>query len=123
MYKGSYNTNGDYTGFYVKELHQHIPEPNIELNEEQWQQALSKNYKVVNGLHTYSPYAQNQEENLESIRLKRDNLLLESDWTQLSDSPITEEKKLDWKIYRQQLRDVTINNNLVNIVWPTPPEE
>lgn len=122
MHKGTYDQNGEYTGFYVEGIHGDIPVPNIELNEEEWQQALSKDYKVIDGVHIYSPYVQNQEEILESIRMSRNKLLLESDWTQLIDSPLIEEKKMEWRNYRQILRDITSNNDLANIIWPTKPE-
>lgn len=55
------------------------------------------------------------------VRSKRNSLLLESDWTQLTDSPITLEKKAEWQIYRQQLRDVTSQLDPKNIIWPTKP--
>lgn len=38
---------------------------------------------------------------------KRNKLLLESDWTQLADVDLTLEQKNIWKVYRQQLRDMT----------------
>ena len=41
------------------------------------------------------------------IRNKRNRLLFESDWTQLSDSPLSAEKKIEWMTYRQELRDIT----------------
>lgn len=53
------------------------------------------------------------------IRAKRDRLLLESDWTQLPDVPLAT-KEL-WVEYRQQLRDVTLQQDPFNIVWPTHP--
>ncbi|MBW1656769.1 tail fiber assembly protein [Flavobacterium quisquiliarum] len=121
MYKGTYNTDGEYTGFYVEGIHESIPEPNVELNEEEWQQALSKNYKVIGGKHTYSPFVQSPEELLESIRATRNTLLIESDWTQMEDSPLTETKKLEWKNYRQELRDLTETDNPEFIVWPSKP--
>jgi hypothetical protein len=53
------------------------------------------------------------------IRNLRDQLLLESDWTQLADSPqITNN---DWKLYRQSLRDITSQSNPFDISWPTKP--
>ena len=39
------------------------------------------------------------------MRLKRDSLLLQSDWTQMPDSPLSDSKKAEWATYRQQLRD------------------
>ncbi|BDU25098.1 MULTISPECIES: tail fiber assembly protein [unclassified Flavobacterium] len=120
-YKGTYDQNGEYTGFYVEGIHENIPQPNIELTEEEWQQALSKNYKVINGTHTHFPFIQSQEELLENIRATRNTLLTESDWTQVEDSPLSEEKKSAWKNYRQELRELTDIDDLASIVWPIQP--
>lgn len=79
MYKGSYNENGEYTGFYVEGIHENIQQPNIELTEEEWQQALSKNYKVINGKHTYSAFVESQDNIMESLRAIRNSLLTETD--------------------------------------------
>lgn len=121
MYKGSYNENGEYTGFYVEGIHENIPQPNIELTEEEWQQALSKNYKVIDGKHTYSAFVQNQNDILENLRTTRNILLTESDWTQVEDSPLSEEKKTEWKSYRQALRDLTDLDDFTTIAWPSKP--
>lgn len=62
-------------------------------------------------------------ENLWSnIRSQRNIFLNESDWTQISDSPLSGEKKDEWKVYRQQLRDITNQNDPHNIVWPIKPD-
>ena len=39
------------------------------------------------------------------MRQWRDILLIESDWTQIADSPLTDSKKQEWATYRQALRD------------------
>ena len=53
------------------------------------------------------------------VRNKRNQLLAQSDWTQLPDVPIA--TKEVWAVYRQALRDVTEQADPFNIVWPTPP--
>jgi hypothetical protein len=53
------------------------------------------------------------------IRDIRNELLLECDWTQLSDIP-TETKNV-WSNYRQELRDITNQSNPFNINWPVKP--
>jgi len=53
------------------------------------------------------------------IRRKRNQLLLESDWTQIPDSPV--QNKTDWQKYRQDLRDLTNNPNPNNVIWPVKP--
>ena len=40
------------------------------------------------------------------FREKRDRLLQASDWTQMSDSPLSDTKKAEWATYRQALRDL-----------------
>lgn len=55
------------------------------------------------------------------VRDERNKKLLLSDWTQLSDAPITSEQKIAWTIYRQQLRDFPAVVDLGNIVWPQEP--
>ncbi len=55
----------------------------------------------------------------EEIRSERNELLKESDWTQLSDIP-TETKNI-WTEYRQELRNITTQSNPFNIIWPDKP--
>lgn len=43
---------------------------------------------------------------LERLRIQRDKLLVESDWTQVADAPVD---KQTWAEYRQQLRDFPTN--------------
>jgi hypothetical protein len=56
------------------------------------------------------------------IRSIRNTYLTECDWTQLPDSPLTIEKKQEWTVYRQSLRDITNQEDPFNIIWPTKPE-
>lgn len=60
------------------------------------------------------------------IRLDRGLKLLNSDWTQIADSPLSESKKEEWATYRQILRDITENlpgelDDAANVVWPPSP--
>jgi hypothetical protein len=50
-------------------------------------------------------------------------LLNECDWTQLADSPLTDQKRSEWATYRQALRDILENyaGDLTEIVFPTAP--
>jgi len=60
------------------------------------------------------------------IRPERNNKLYESDYTQLSDVPLTPEKKQEWINYRQLLRDFIETIDTVekakNPQWPVKPE-
>jgi hypothetical protein len=60
------------------------------------------------------------------IRLDRGVKLSFSDWTQANDSPLSDEKKTEWRTYRQSLRDIMANlpadlDDPENVVWPTEP--
>ena len=57
----------------------------------------------------------------EEIRDHRNTLLKECDWAVLVDSPLSGSTLEDWKTYRQELRDVTSQENPFNIVWPNQP--
>jgi hypothetical protein len=59
-----------------------------------------------------------------ALRTKRNQLLRDSDFTQMPDSPLSQDKKDSWAAYRQALRDlpdeVTITSpaDLVSVEWP-----
>lgn len=73
------------------------------------------------------------------IREIRNGLLEDSDKYMIADFPITEEKKEEWKVYREELREIT--NNIENsgfivfiygsrlsvykegFSWPTAPSD
>ena len=62
------------------------------------------------------------------VRSKRLELLISSDWTQLSaGNPLSSSKKSAWKTYRQKLRDLPatiteLNDSKgIDLVWPDPP--
>ena len=53
------------------------------------------------------------------VRDKRDKLLISTDWSMSRDVP--EKLKIKYEKYRQELRDITKQNDPKNIVWPTKP--
>jgi len=84
---------------------------------------MTINYGTVRGTN---------EHGLFELRIKRDILLAESDWTQMPDSPLTDSQKSSWATYRQSLRDMTETYSTVpltdkghmdetKITWPTKP--
>jgi len=120
----TYDSDGNYTGFYPTDIWDidKIPTENrIELTYDEWQEGIDTRCKVTYGKHTLNPFTSDEqlEAKLISIRLKRNGLLKESDWTQFNDSPLSAEKKNEWVIYRQELRDIT---NTTPYVYPTKPE-
>jgi hypothetical protein len=60
---------------------------------------------------------------VQEIKIKRNKLLQESDWTQIPNNPLTIEKQQEWAVYRQLLRDITKQPGYpANVVWPQQPE-
>ena len=60
----------------------------------------------------------------EGHRTTRDKLLADTDWTQMNDSPLTNEQKTAWATYRQELRDISDLDawpNLGDDDWPVAP--
>ena len=55
-------------------------------------------------------------EQAKSIRTQRNQLLSDSDWTQLTDAPVD---KTVWSVYRQSLRDISSQKGFPwDVVWP-----
>ena len=99
----------------------------------------------VNDLYTrvldkWTEYRRGQENDLEralaasfakstilnwtKVTLIRNFLLMDSDWTQLGDAPISADEKAKWTTYRQKLRDIPQDqkDNAANaVVFPITP--
>ena len=66
--------------------------------------------------------AERLEQKSAEVRQQRNQLLTESDWTQLADSPLDADTKSAWALYRETLRQVPEQSGFPwNIVWPTKP--
>lgn len=58
----------------------------------------------------------------DDIRDQRNTKLDNSDWTQISDSPLSAADKTLWQTYRQALRDITDQTGFpTDVTWPTEP--
>lgn len=58
-----------------------------------------------------------------SIKIKRNELLAETDFLMNPDYPMSATKRKQFKEYRQALRDITKQDGYPNsVVWPTKPE-
>ena len=91
-------------------------------------------------IEKFTEYRQGQENDLEralaasfsktailnwtKVALIRNFLLMDSDWTQLGDAPLTAEQKTLWQTYRQKLRDIPQdqkNKSANTVVFPITP--
>ncbi len=81
---------------------------------------------IENNYDTWLQFAKNTEhEKLATeIREKRDKLLTETDWTQVTDTVLSVEKQEEYKNYRQALRDITEQEEFpYKVIFPEKPEE
>jgi len=77
-------------------------------------------YQIVNGEAVTKPTPVFDAESAAvAIRIKRNKLLLASDYTQLPDSKVNKDV---WASYREELRNLTQQSGFPqNIVWPVAP--
>ena len=57
------------------------------------------------------------------MRFTRNRLLMQSDWTQISDVPISSYEKVRWARYRKTLRNLPEHPNWPFVKFPEPPEK
>jgi Phage tail assembly chaperone protein len=82
------------------------------------QQELSEGHQLVErGGRPATVQQSQQPPTEEQNRARRDRLLAQSDWTQLLDVQIGAEEQSAWQSYRQQLRDLDMENPS----WPVAP--
>ena len=80
---------------------------------------------AYDGRNYLKGYAPEKSETLKAkeIRYSRNALLSASDWTQLSDNVLSAEKRAQWALYRQFLRDIPEQSDFPkNVTWPEKPE-
>ena len=63
---------------------------------------------------------------MESIRKERTELLDKTEWTVNNDNQLTDDKKKEWKVWRQKLRDITKDVDTVDkakaVTMPEKPK-
>jgi hypothetical protein len=120
------DNNGQILGWYDQEIHTDIPEPNVEVSEEVWQNAIDSSHNtIINGVTSQVDY-RSAEQKASDTRFYRNELLVrEVDpivtnplrWAELSS---TEQQA--WADYRTALLNVPQQASFPeDIVWPTKP--
>lgn len=91
-----------------------------------WDGEVGPDAEDLIGLSEEELYQLSVKAQVDVLRTHRAQKLADSDWTQQPDAPISSEKKEEWRVYRQQLRDltngITTIEQAVDFIWPTPPE-
>ncbi|UJX33021.1 phage tail assembly chaperone (plasmid) [Vibrio parahaemolyticus] len=56
------------------------------------------------------------------VRYQRDELIADTDWTQVPDAQLSESKRIEFAEYRQALRDIPQTySNPDDVAWPVKP--
>jgi len=97
--------------FTTKEEVEDILKQKLQANPNYWTK-----YKTAEEWKTYNtPFEAGD------IRSKRDDLLNKYEWT-VTSPDLTDDKKAEWKTYRQALRDLPDQSGFPwDITWPTKP--
>ncbi len=80
--------------------------------------------KTTKSQHEAAYQATLDAKTAEGHRTTRNKLLVDSDWTQINDSPLSNEVKTAWATYRQELRGISDLDewpNLSDDDWPVAP--
>ena len=88
-----------------------------------------KNLETGYWMQTWEITDQNPQEIIKTddvqkkkIRDQRKARLVESDWTDLPNTPMSSEKKTEWIGYRQSLRDIPSQQGFPwDVIWPNTP--
>ena len=127
MKKAHIDNNNQLLGWYDTDMHSIIPEPNINVSNEQWQIAINNNHNKVNNdgsteIFDFRSVVERFNQSMDNLRSQRNLLLAETDYLALSDNTLSTEMSN----YRQQLRDITNGLTTVEeveaVVFPTKPE-
>tara|TARA_R100000231_G_C5295577_1_gene155959 strand:- start:345 stop:734 length:390 start_codon:yes stop_codon:yes gene_type:complete len=121
------DNNNQLIGWYNDETHETIPEPYIEVTEEQWANALDNDHNKINadGSSEIADFRTDEEKTID-VRYYRDFLLVNdvdpivSNALRWADLPTS--KQDEWKAYRQALLDVPAQSSFPDsVTWPTKP--
>ncbi|ENY81914.1 phage tail assembly chaperone [Sphingopyxis sp. MC1] len=115
-------------GFYDRRVHSSVPADAIEVSEAERTaalDALEPGLAIVagpDGKPMVAPVAPEPEIALALVRARRDQLLRDSDYTQLPDVDMDAELRARWAEYRQTLRDLPLSiTDGAPADWPVPP--
>ena len=115
-------------GFYDRRVHSSIPADAIEVSEAERAaalDALEPGLAIVagpDGKPIAAPVSPEPDVALALLRARRDQLLRDSDYTQLPDADMGADQRARWAEYRQALRDLPLLiADGAPADWPVPP--
>ena len=121
------NTN-ELLGWYCTDVHDVIPEPNVEVTDEQWQIALDNEHDTVNSDGTTEKSSVSTTKDQEAnVRAERNNILVSSIDPVVSNplrwAELTEPEQASIISYRTSLLDITEQATFpTSVTWPDEPQ-
>jgi len=115
-------------GWYSTDVHDVIPEPNVEVTDEQWQIALDNEHDTVNSDGTTEKSSVSTIEDQEAnVRAERNHILVSSVDPVVSNPlrwvELTEPEQASIVSYRTALLDITEQATFpTSVTWPIKPE-
>ncbi len=102
---------------------QRVEYDGVVLIDGQWTEAWTIHPRYDDATEQATWEAEMLEAEWEAVRIQRNQLLAETDYTDLPNTPITTQSRTNFITYRQQLRDITnTQTDPYNIIWPTIPQ-
>lgn len=87
-----------------------------------YRETIESELESKEGYKAWLNFVVNQatDEKAKEIRTKRDKLLADTDWTQMKDTALSQEKQEQYRIYRQLLRNIPEQKGFpYDVVFPT----
>lgn len=110
---------------YSPDTHKTVPAPPGEIDLCYWDNGMQHMPPQPSPHHRFDYITKNWVLDVSTawavVRHKRDALLIQSDWVVLRAADRSEPVPPAWLAYRQALRDVTEQQDPLNIVWPVAP--
>lgn len=114
-----------FIGWYDDTIHQTLPDHFIQVTDKEYQvykDQVASNIDIIHRNKKYIVKLDPPKMTWDMIKLMRNDLLADSDWIMVEDSPFSPEKKAEWRTYRQALRDITQNfSSPESVIWPIKP--
>jgi hypothetical protein len=120
------DNNGQILGWYDQEIHQSIPEPNVQVAEDIWQHAIDSSHNTIIDGVTSQVDHRSDDQKAKDARLFRNELLVrEVDpivTNPLRWGAMTAGEQRMWTDYRQSLLDIPQQPGFPSsISWPSKP--
>ena len=120
------DNNGQILGWYDDEIHDSVPEPNVQVSEEVWQNAIDSGHNTIIDGVTSDTDHRSDDVKASDARAVR-NMLLVSEVDPIVTNPLrwaelSSAVQQQWTDYRTALLDVPQQSGFPSeIVWPTKP--